>query len=172
MQRVRNWLAQLAAGALGALAAGAPAGAASAFVPLAHSSLVTVDAATAAGTLVLRVRRTPDQAPLAPPVQLQVTLDGRSLPVTPQPDGTWDAALGSPAASPDGTLEITVAHDGLREVLSGRLPGAAAATAGAGGHGAASTTASLFRAHKQLAWWILNIAVVLIGVIAVSRRMS
>jgi hypothetical protein len=172
MKRVSNWLAQLAAGALGALAAGASAGAAPAFVPLAHSSLVTVEAATDAGTLMLRVRRTPDQAPLAG-AQLQVMLEGRSLPVTPRADGTWDAALGSLAASPDGSaLEITVAHDGLREVLSGRLPGAAATAAGASGHGAAGTTASLLKAHKQLAWWILNIAVVLIGVIAVSRRMS
>jgi hypothetical protein len=26
--------------------------------------------------------------------------------------------------------------------------------------------------HKQMAWWILNIVIVLIGVVAVSRRMS
>jgi hypothetical protein len=167
MKRVRNCLAQLAAAALGALAAGAPAGAAPVFVPLAHSSLVTVDAATTdAGALILRVRRMPGQAPLTG-AQLQVTLDGRSLPVTPRPDGSWEAAPGSPAAGPDRTLEITVAHDGLREVLSGRLRGARP-----GGRGTAGTTASLLWAHKQLAWWILNIAVVLIGVIAVSRRMS
>jgi hypothetical protein len=28
------------------------------------------------------------------------------------------------------------------------------------------------RDHKQLAWWILNIAIVLIAAIAISRRMS
>lgn len=170
MKRVRNWLALLAAGAL---AAGAPAGTAPAFAPLAHSSLVTVDAATNAGMLILRVRRTADQTPLVG-AQLEVTLDGHSLPVTPRPDGTWDAALGSLGSSPDGTLEVTVAHDGLREVLSGglrRAAPAAGAAAGSRGH-TGGTTPGLLRAHQQLAWWILNIVVVLIGVIAISRRMS
>jgi hypothetical protein len=172
MKRVRNSLALLAAGMLAALAAGAPAGPAPVFVPLAHSALVTVNAATEAGALMLRVQRTRDQAPL-PGAQLQVTLDGHNLPVTPRPDGTWEAPLGSLASSAEGTLDITVAHDGVREILSGRLPGVAAA---AGSRGAVSSTASgavaRLQAHKQLAWWILNIAVVLIGVIAVSRRMS
>jgi len=26
--------------------------------------------------------------------------------------------------------------------------------------------------HKQMAWWVLNVVIVLIGVIAISRRMS
>ena len=168
MNRVRNRLALLAAGALAALTAGASASAAATLVPFTHSSLVTVDAATDAGVLILRVRRTADERPLAG-ARLQVTLDGHSLPVTPRPDGTWQAGLGGLGSSPDGTLEITVFHDGLREVLSGRLRGAAAV---ARGHDAAGTTPRLLAVHKQLAWWILNIVVVLIGVIAISRRMS
>jgi hypothetical protein len=168
MKRVRNWLALLAAGALGALAAGASAGPAPGFAPLAHSALVTVDAARNAGTLILRLRRTAGEAPLAG-AQLQVTLDGHALPVTPRPDGSWEAALGSLGPGADGTLEITVAHDGLREVLSGRLGGTSGTVAGRGGGG---SRGGLLNVHKQLAWWILNIVVVLIGVIAVSRRMS
>jgi hypothetical protein len=160
MSAVRNWLAKLAA-----LALCATAGAVPALTPLSHSTLVTIDAALDAGTLILRVRRTGTQAPV-PVTQLQVTLDGRNLPVTPRADGTWGAVLGRrPAGSPDGTLAITLTHDGVREILTGRLPGTAAA-------GAAGSAASLLRSHKQLAWWVLNIAVVLIGVIAVSRRMS
>jgi hypothetical protein len=159
MSAVRNWLAKLAA-----LALCAPLGAVPALTPLTHSTLVTIDAALDAGTLILRVRRTGTRAPL-PVTQLQVTLDGRNLPVTPRADGTWGAVLGPAAGSPDGTLAITVTHDGVREILAGRLPGAGAA-------GAAGSATSLLRSHKQLAWWILNIAVVLIGVIAVSRRMS
>jgi len=58
-----------------------------------------------------------------------------------------------------------VAHDGIREVLDGTVAAAAAAPAAAGGGG-------LLRDHKQLAWWILNIAIVLIAVMAISRRMS
>ena len=58
-------------------------------------------------------------------------------------------------------------HDGIREVLSGTLPptatGGAAANAGRTG---------VLGAHKQLAWWILNITVVLIAALAISRRAS
>jgi hypothetical protein len=160
MNGVRNWLAKLAA-----LALCAPAGAAPAFVPVGHSTLVTIDAATDAGTLILRVRRT-GTSTAVPVTGLEVRLDGRSLPVAPRADGTWGASLGRPGESPDGALDITVMHDGLREVLSATLPAAAAAPRTAG------PAASLWQSHRQLAWWILNIAVVLIGVIAISRRMS
>ena len=34
------------------------------------------------------------------------------------------------------------------------------------------TVAHLLGDHKQLAWWILNIAIVLIAAIAISRRLS
>jgi len=75
-------------------------------------------------------------------------------------------------------LEVVVAHDGIREVLSARFlaPGT---TAGAGASGSSSSgavnsrgAASLWRDHKQMAWWVLNITVVLIAAIAISRRMS
>ena len=115
-------MALLAAGALAALAGGAPASFAPVFVPLARSTLVTVEATTDAGTLILRVARTRDEAPLTG-AQLQVTLDGHSLPVKPRPDGTWEAPLGALASSP-GALEVIVAHDGVREMLTGQLPGA------------------------------------------------
>jgi hypothetical protein len=36
----------------------------------------------------------------------------------------------------------------------------------------AGAAADLLHDHKQLAWWILNITIVLIAVIAISRRMS
>jgi hypothetical protein len=159
MNAVRNWLVKLAA-----LALCAPAGAAPAFVPVGHSTLVTVDAATDAGTLLLRVRRTGTTAAV-PVTGLEVRLDGRSLPVAPRADGTWSAVLGRPGESPDGALDITVTHDGLSEVLSATLPAAGAPRAAGPG-------ASLWQSHRQLAWWILNIAVVLIGAIAISRRMS
>jgi hypothetical protein len=167
MNAVRNWLAKLAALALSIPAAAAPVAVAPVFAPLAHSTLVSVDAALEAGTLMLRVRRTASQVPV-PVTELQVALDGRTLPVTPRPDGTWSAALGPAARAPRGTLEITVSHDGVREILTAGLPGTAAA---AGGNAAAGA-AALLSSHKQLLWWVLNIAVVLIGVIAVSRRMS
>ncbi|HEX4619609.1 MAG TPA: hypothetical protein VH135_07750 [Steroidobacteraceae bacterium] len=156
--------------AAGALAATAPAPAerpaAAAFAPVAHSALVGVDGAVAGGTLVLRVRRSADQQPLTG-AQLAVTVDGRSIPVTPRPEGTWGVPVKDLAAKPPGKLSIVVTHDGVREVLDGQLPGGAAAPPAGGSASGAGTLI-----HKQMAWWILNVVIVLIGVIAVSRRMS
>ncbi len=156
--------------AAGAFLCAAPAWAESpagtAFTPLAHSALVTVEGVVAADTLVLRVRRTADQQPLSG-AELSVAVDGRSIPATARPEGTWGVPVrGLP--KPPGKLAITVAHDGVREVLEAQLPGGGAGVPPASQPG--SLAGRLI--HKQMAWWILNIAIVLIGVIAVSRRMS
>jgi len=160
-------LALTAAGVLGCAAqalADSPAGAA--FAPLAHSALVTVEGVVASDTLVLRVRRTADQQPLAG-AQLAVAVDGRSIPVTARPEGTWGLAL-KDLPKPPGRLAITVAHDGVREVLDAELPGGDATAPPAPRSGGVASALI----HKQMAWWILNVVIVLIGVIAVSRRMS
>jgi len=156
----------MSAGALvcGALAwADSPSG--SAFTPLAHSALVTVEGVMAADTLVLRVRRTADQQPLAG-AELTVTAEGRSIPVAARPEGTWGVPAKDLPRAP-GKLSIEVSHDGVREVLEAQLPGGPPAAPPPASRGVASTLI-----HKQMSWWILNIVIVLIGVIAVSRRMS
>jgi hypothetical protein len=168
MKRVRRLLALAAAGALACAApalapADSPAGAA--FAPVAHSALVTVDGVVTADTLVLRVLRTADRRPPAG-AGLTVSVDGRSVPVTPRPEGTWEVPLRDLTTKPPGKISIVVAHDGLREVLDGQLPGSGAAPVPQSGNGAGALI------HKQMAWWILNIVIVLIGVVAVSRRMS
>jgi len=167
----------------GALAQPAPAP----LAPLAHSALLAVDAAPAAGGLVLRVRRATDQTPVVVS-DLAVVIDGKSEPATAQADGSW--LVSRPAGMQDAgkPVEVTVGHDGIHEVLSGRLapsagassaasPGAAAAGAAsssAAPSGAASSGAArlISGSHKQFFWWILNIAVVLIAAIAISRRIS
>jgi len=132
------------------------------FTPVAHSALLTLDAAGTPAELTLRVRRTQGDAPLAV-TALAVSIDGRSVPATVHADGTWSVPW-PPGPQHAGTIEAVVTHDNLREVLSGTLP--AAVTGGsAGGSG-------LLRSHKQMAWWILNIAIVLIAAIAISRRLS
>jgi hypothetical protein len=165
MKCVRRLLA-IAAGALicAALAQADPPGA-GAFAPVARSALVTVDGVVAADTLVLRVRRTADQQPV-PGARISVTADGRSIPVAARPEGTWGVPVKDLPRVP-GKLSIEVSHDGVREVLEAQPPGAAAAATPAESRGVASTLI-----HKQMSWWILNILIVLIGVIAVSRRMS
>ena len=151
-----------------ALAAALAQPAAPALAPLAHSALLTVDAAPRAGGLALRVRRASGQAPLVVN-DLTVTIDNKSEPATANPDGSWIVPRPVTAQDAGKTIEVTVGHDGIHEVLSGRL----AASAGAGSGPAGSGTANLIRSsHKQLFWWMLNIAIVAIAAIAISRRMS
>ncbi|HEY0767994.1 MAG TPA: hypothetical protein VGD47_08545, partial [Steroidobacteraceae bacterium] len=115
------------------------------------------------------VRHTADQTPL-PVTELSVSVDGKSETATARADGSWLVPLTGLDTSTDARLEVIVAHDGIREVLGGRIAlSGAGGTPGAGRGGGA---AGMLRDHKQLAWWILNIAIVLIGVIAISRRLS
>ena len=156
-------LTALAVGAAVAQPAGPP------LAPLAHSALLVVEAAPASGGLALRVRRAGGQAPLVVD-DLSLTIDGRSEPATARADGSWFAARPAGVEDAGKTLEVTVGHDGIHEVLSGRLApstvagGTAPAPSGAGGLMSGS--------HKQLFWWILNIAIVAIAAIAISRRTS
>ena len=83
-------------------------------------------------------------------------------------DGSWFVPLSGGAAPANEQLDVMVAHDGIREALSGRVTVAA----GAPGARNASGAPSVLRDHKQLAWWILNITIVLIAAIAISRRLS
>lgn len=157
----------MTAGALACVApalAGSPPGAA--FAPVAHSALVTVEGVVTSDTLVLRALRAADRQPLAG-AELSVSVDGRGVAVTPRPEGTWGVPLKDLSTKPPGKLSIVVAHDGLREVLEGQLPGSGPAPAPSQSGSAASTLI-----HKQMAWWVLNVVIVLIGVIAVARRMS
>ena len=94
---------------------------------------------------------------------VSVALDGTREPVRMQGDGSWFVPLPPGRAAHGGKLDVYVVHDGIREVLSGPLSPAAGGTAGPG---------ALRVVHKQLAWWVLNIVVVLVGVIALSRRLS
>jgi hypothetical protein len=165
-----NWLA---AGVLAcsALVCGpqlhASGSAAAPLTPVAHSALVTLEAGPAAGGLVLRLRHTADQTPLSV-TDLTVSVGGRSELAMRREDGSWFVPL-SNAAITDDQLEVVVAHDGIREVLSGRItvPGT-----GSGSARNASGAASVLRNHQQMAWWILNITIVLIAAIAISRRLS
>jgi len=160
MLRMPTWLA------LGALACAAQAWAAApaapTFVPVAHSALVTLEAANTPEGLQLRVRRTQAGAPLSL-TQFAVSIDGTSAAATPRGDGSWLVTWPTAGAPRDGKLEAVITHDGIREVLSGAVP---APVGGAPGGAIGG------RRQKQLAWWILNIVIVLIAAIAISRRMS
>lgn len=132
--------------------------------PLAHSALVTLEGAATPAGVILRVRPSTGAAPLAV-TDLSVSLDGRSQVAVRRADGSWFVALAPAAWRPTTALEVIVAHDGVREILDGRI-GRPPSPAPAGG------AAALLHDHKQMAWWILNITIVLIAVLAISRRMS
>ena len=155
----------LACAALACAAQGADSGAtAPTFVPVARSAQVILEATRAPAPLTLRARRASGPLPLAVSA-LTLSIDGRSVSATAHGDGTWSASWPAGAAAGAGRFEVVLAHDGIRELLSGTLPSAAAGPNSAAGEG-------LLGNHKQMAWWILNIAIVLIAVIAISRRMS
>jgi hypothetical protein len=125
---------------------------------IAHSALLSADGTASADTLRLSIRRVTDKS-LVSSDDVTVTVDGRSEPVT-RASGSYEVPINGLRGSDDGRdVEIIVAHDGIREILSGKVALAEAATAD-----------SLLRDHKQVAWWILNIVIVLVAAIAISRR--
>ena len=139
-----------------ALAAGPAAATA---IAVAHSALLTIDAVEADDSIAIRIRHTADHTPLNSK-DVTVSVDGRSVPIT-LADGAYLVSTKELRGTGDRVLDIVVAHDGIREILTGKiaLP-------------QASATASLLRDHKQILWWILNVAIVLIAAIALSRRKS
>ena len=165
MKRVMRLLAWIMASALASVVAAADAPAGGVPAPLAHSADLAIEGTVASGTLTLYVQRAANHEALHV-TDLAVRVDGRPLPVMARADGSWAAPLKDVPEHSPGKLEIIVAHDGALEALDGQLPASAAVAPAAGG----GTLGSLI--HKQMSWWILNVVIVLIGVVAVSRRMS
>jgi hypothetical protein len=144
--------------ALGAGAAPRPAA-----VEIARSSLLTLSGTAEPETLTLWVRRSAEQAPLTV-TEFATSIDGKTEPATRAPDGGWTVPLGARTAG-EHHLAVTVGHDGIREVLEGKFTPTAATAPAAG-------VSALGGTHKQMLWWILNIGIVLVAALAISRRMS
>jgi hypothetical protein len=156
MGTMRTWLA---APLLLLLLATAHGASDAPFAPLVHSAALTVEAAHAPGALLLRMRGSNPAAPLAVSA-VSAALDGQALTVSARTDGTWQVALPPVPGAGAGLLEVRISHDGITELLSAKLPEAARGEAGGSG------------IHNQLFWWVLNIAIVLIAALAISRRTS
>jgi hypothetical protein len=125
---------------------------------IAQSALLSVDGTAAADTLQLRIRRVGDKSLISSP-DLTVTVDGKNESVTRDSGGGYEMPINDLRGDGGRDVEFTVAHDGIREILSGKVSLAQAGSAD-----------GLLRDHKQIAWWILNIVIVLIAAIAISRR--
>jgi hypothetical protein len=129
-------------------------------IPVAHSALLTIDATNTDNGLALHIKHAGNQIPIDGR-DVTVSVDGKSQPVTAAPEGTFLLSTKELAGDGERQFDIVVAHDGIREILTGKvtLPKVGA-------------TLDLWRDHKQMAWWVLNIAIVLIAVMAFSRRQS
>jgi hypothetical protein len=130
---------------------------------IARSALLVVQGTAADDALQLTIRRVSDGS-LINSNDVTMSIDGKSVAVTHEkPGSSYEVPAndlrgdGSRDSAKD--VDIVVAHDGIREVLSSKV---AVAEAPSGG--------GLLGRNKQITWWILNIVIVLVAAMAISRR--
>ena len=125
---------------------------------VARSALLTVTVTPSDDALALRVLRLADHHLIAGTGKVTATLDGHALPLAAQPNGVYLAQTSAQSGGAH-TLDVVVSHDGIRELLTGTvaLPSRQGAL-------------DFLQSHGMSAWWVLNIAVVLIAVLVISRR--
>jgi hypothetical protein len=150
----------LATGLLCASATAAEQASEPARIDVAHSAQLTVEATESDDAVVLWIRHLPDRK-LVGSKDVSVTINGRNQVVTQRTDGSYTVPMDDVRGKEAKTVQLIVAHDGIREVLDGRLPPPPE-----------NTSSGLLGSHNQLAWWIVNITVLFIGVLALSRRKS
>lgn len=125
---------------------------------VAHSALLMLTATPVDDALALRVTRVSDHQLITGAGKVTASLDGRAVPLTAEPNGAYLLPLGS-ADGGAQPLRVVVSHDGIRELLSGTVTVPA--------H---RSVLDSLQGHGMTAWWVLNIAVVLIAVLVISRR--
>jgi hypothetical protein len=162
------WLAAIAATTAIAAIAGVPSAraadtppAAAPRIPVAHSALLNINASVVPDGLMLHILHASNQVPIDGR-DVTVTVDGKNQPLTVEPEVGDFLLPTKDLGEGERQLDITVAHDGIREILTGKV-----ALPKAGG-----LAGSWNSSRKQMAWWVLNIAVVLIAVLAFSKRSS
>jgi hypothetical protein len=124
---------------------------------IAHSALLDVEATVKADVLQISIRRVADKS-LVNSGDITVAIDGKNEPVTHERGTIYEVAVNDLRGEGVKDVDVTVAHDGIREILSGKV---SLAEAPAG---------SLLGDHKQVAWWVLNIVIVVIAVSVFSRK--
>jgi hypothetical protein len=125
---------------------------------IARSALLTVQGTATADALQISIWRVSDKS-LISSDDVTVAVDGKNQSVTHEKGGAYELPINDLRGDGARDVDVTVAHDGIREIVSGKVSVAEA-----------SSAQSLLRDHKQVAWWILNIVIVLIAATAVSRR--
>lgn len=130
-------------------------------IPVAHSALLDINATVTRDGLALHVLHAGNQIPIDGR-DVTILVDGKSQPLTVLPEGTF--LLANKDLDENGgvrQLDITVAHDGIRETLTGKvtLP-------------KTSSAIELTSQRKQMAWWVLNVVIVVYAVLKFSNRKS
>ncbi len=125
---------------------------------VARSALLSLSAEPSDHALALQVSRLSDHRLIAGPGVLTATLDGHTVPVTAQPNGTYILPTGGESAGAH-SLSVVVSHDGIRELLTGTVTVPQQ-----------QSFLDVLQGHGMSAWWVLNIAVVLIAVLVISRH--
>lgn len=141
-------------------ATAAPATGAATQPPLAQSALLIVHATVTGDWLSLNIARTGTLSPLITK-DLSVSVACHKVQVLNLGNGNYSIPVRQLGSSTHPVLDITVGHDGIREVLSGKLSLAAAPAASSDG---------LLGGHKQALWWVLNIGLVFAAAIFLARR--
>jgi len=126
---------------------------------IAHSALLSVEATAKPDALQISIRRVNDKS-LINTDDVTVAVDGKNQSVTRERGTVYELPINDLRGDGARDVDVTVAHDGIREIVSGKVTVAEA------------STESLWRDHKQVAWWILNILIVLVAAWAFSGRKS
>ena len=128
-------------------------------VPVARSMQLRLDAAIHGKRAVLYVVRRADQAPIDGAGRVTAEINGHALPLRPEGTGYAFSLAGLPAGPQ--RLQVVVAHNGIRELLTGRITLPKRTGSGA---------FALLERHGYGAWWILNIVVLLLAARLIMRR--
>ena len=124
---------------------------------IAHSALLSVEATAKPDVLQISIRRMADKS-LIGTDEITVAVDSRNESVTREKGTVYEIPINDLRGDGVKDVDVTVAHDGIREIVSGKISVAEA------------PAASLWRDHKQVAWWVLNIVIILVAVMAFSRK--
>lgn len=140
----------------------AAAGAASnpVHIDLAHSAQLTVDAQETTDAVTLWIRHATDKK-VVDTKDVTVTIGGKKQVVTRRTDGSFSFPIDDLRGKEAKPVQLVVGHDGIRELLDGQLPPPPEGIA-----------TGLLGSHNQLWWWVINIGVLFIGVLALSRKKS
>ena len=135
-----------------------PTGSQNGATVIARSAQLTLTAAPSDHALALRIERVSDHRLIAGAGTVTATLDGHRVPLGAEPNGAWLLSLRGESGGAH-SLRVLVRHDVIRELLTGTVTSPRQRSA-----------LDFLQGHGMAAWWVLNIAVVLIAVLVISRR--